>query len=185
MACWGSPVSSSVNIKDEWALADIFVSDSNTHKALLNIVMVLLLCAGLTGAEASPQCTVWQHRRWARLARRGWPLVRIRLNPTYHGNTLLNNRLFGQSQRPGALGSSVRLPSLWLFVLFRGLFGHWTFSKTQADLIPSYFPLGTLPHKSQTFGLLRLEKEHRKVKQPAVAQHLDRRSNLIIFQVTP
>lgn len=117
MACWGSPVSSSANIKDEWALADIFVSDSNTHKALLNIVLVLLLCAGLTGAQASPQCTVWQHRRLAGLAGVGLWFTSASVQPTMETLSKTNICL----AKVKAL--SVCLPSRWLFLLFHGSFG--------------------------------------------------------------
>lgn len=44
--------------------------------------------------------------------RGGGALVHIRLNPSDYKNTLKNKRLFGQSQSPGARGSSVCLPRL-------------------------------------------------------------------------
>lgn len=83
--------------------------DSDTHKALLNIILVLLLWAALTGAtpllNAPFDKTTDGQGRWG-------ALVHIRLNPSYYKNTLKNKRLFGQSQSPGAWGSSVCLPRL-------------------------------------------------------------------------
>lgn len=112
MPCWGPPVSSSMNIKDEWALADSFVFDSDTHKALLNIILVLLLWAALTGATPllnAPFDKTTDGQGW-------WvALVHIRLNPSYYKNTLKNKRLFGQSQSLGARGSSICLPRLSSF----------------------------------------------------------------------
>lgn len=81
---------------------------------------------------------------------RGWrgALVHILLNPCYYKNTLKNKRLFGQSQSPGAWGSSVCLPRLsplysCQFLSELQLFpAHLdrTLNKTQEDLIPSHFP---------------------------------------------
>ncbi len=78
----------------------------------------------------------------------GGALVHIRLNPSYYKNTLENKRLFGQSQSPGAWGSSVCLPRLsplysCLFLSELQLFpAHLdrTLNKTREDLIPSHFP---------------------------------------------
>lgn len=133
-----------MNIKDEWALADSFVFDSDTHKAMLNIILVLLLWAALTGATAllnAPFDKTTDGQGW-------WgTLVHIRLNPSYYKNTLKNKRLFGQSQSLGAWGSSICLPRLSPFYSCPFLSelpfpAHLdkTLNKTREDLIHRHFP---------------------------------------------
>lgn len=125
--------------------------DSDTHKALLNIILVLLLWAALTGA--TPLLNAPFDKTTDGLVVVGGLWFHIRLNPSYHKNTLKNKRLFGQSQSPGAWGSSVCLPRLsplysCLIFFFFFLSGpklypahlDRTLNKTQEDLIPSHFP---------------------------------------------
>lgn len=141
-------------------------------------------------------------------------MVHIRLNPSYYKNTLKNKRLFGQSQSPGAWGSSVCLPRLsplysCPFLSELQLFlAHLdrTLNKTREDLIPSHFPqeeyiqlqqpivwiMITAPEEEE-----RVEKGEggRKVrnlteqtfcerKQPPASKDAEHGSNLIIIQVT-
>lgn len=120
--------------------------DSDTHKALLNIILVLLLWAALTGATPllnAPFDKTTDGQGW-----RG-TLVHIRLNRSHYKNTLKNKRLFGQSQSPGAWGSSVCLPRLsplYSCLFFCQSFNsspthlERTLNKTREDLIHSHFP---------------------------------------------
>lgn len=140
MACWGSPVSSSVNIKDEWALADIFASDSNTHKALLNITLVPLLCAGLTGAEALLNAPFdnTAHGQWRR-GGGGLCFTSGSIQPTIE-TLWKTNVCLAKVKALEPRGSSVCLPRLWhLFCSPAHL--DRTFNETWADLIPGHFPL--------------------------------------------
>lgn len=113
MPCWGPPVSSSMNIKDEWGLADsffLFLFLTDAHKAQLNIISVLLLCASPNRCDPSTQCAIWQDRGWAVVVVGLWSTSSL-IPPTL--KTLFKNkRLFGQSQSPGAWGSSAFLPRL-------------------------------------------------------------------------
>lgn len=140
MACWGSPVSSSVNIKDEWALADIFASDSNTHKALLNITLVPLLCAGLTGAKPLLNAPFdnTADGQWRR-GGGGLCFTSGSIQPTIE--TLWKTNVYlAKVKALEPRDASVWLPRLWRFVLFPARLDG-TFNETQADLIPGHFPL--------------------------------------------
>lgn len=107
--------------------------DFDTHKALLNIILVLLFWAALTGATPllnAPFDKSTDGQGW-------WgALVHIRLNPSYYKHTLKNKRLFGQSQSPGAWGSSVCLPRLSL--LYSGPFFCFVFF-VRASTLPRSF----------------------------------------------
>lgn len=182
--------------------------DFDTHKALLNIILVLLFWAALTGATPllnAPFDKSTDGQGW-------WgALVHIRLNPSYYKHTLKNKRLFGQSQSPGAWGSSVCLPRLSL--LYSGPFfflselqlfpAHLdrTLNETREDLIPSHFPQDEYIQLQQPIVWImitapeqeeRVERWGRKVSQSTlwkktttgIKRRRPNRSNLIIIQVT-
>lgn len=187
MACWGSPVSSSVNIKDEWALADIFVSDSNTHKALLNIVPVPLLRAGLTGAEALSSMRRLTTRDGQGLARRGQPIGSHPPRSNLLWKHFVKQMFVCPKSKPWSPPLICLSAQPLTFYSVSWLV--WTRHFPRPEQIWS---LATSPRIHNLTWAKGLDyddrgwkrKQHCNVNQLVVAQHLNLRSNLIIFQVT-